>query len=623
MNNSGFYIRKLTLTGANVKPVSVEFYKGLNIISGPSDTGKSYIFESINYMLGSSSEPKKITEAKGYSSILMEILSYRGAIYTLKRNLGKDVVEVYTGSSNIDESSPMILNYKHNKDNTENLSAFLLNISGFIHPSYVLTSKEKSKVRTISFRDLPAYITISEDKIIKTESPILSGQFTKPTVEKAIFKLLVSGFDDSDKKVANEQNVTSVSKLEGQIELIEKLINQEEKELLGLSPKDISTINILDVETKMEEIKELLSIINLEIISQTNERRILWNQIEEDKSRSIAVSELIKRFKLLKENYESDLERLDFIREGNHYFSQLNFSLCPFCNKKLQYSSCNIEKCGLNSEDNTKLTQATEAEINKIKLQLLDLISTIEENVLEYEELNQKITENENVYSEISKRLNLILEPQETNLKELLDSYVIERDNTTRYKFRLAKIDELNKEKTLIENKLQKQPKAKNKTNDIDELVLTAYKDFSDYMERTLQRWSFSSNTTVNFENGIFYVDSKSTKDYGKGYRAIIYSAFVISLMEYCRDKEMPHPGFVVLDSPLTTYKGKKKYSKDDVKGDIQTSFFDDLALIDEDMQVIILENKEPNDEIKAKVNYIEFTKDDNEGRYGLFQRVR
>ncbi|MDQ7864054.1 hypothetical protein RCO48_32115 [Peribacillus frigoritolerans] len=72
----------------------------------------------------------------------------------------------------------------------------------------------------------------------------------------------------------------------------------------------------------------------------------------------------------------------------------------------------------------------------------------------------------------------------------------------------------------------------------------------------------FSSNTTVNFEKGIFYIDSKPTKDYGKGYRAIIYSAFVISLMEYCRDKKMPHPGFVVLDSPLTTYKGKKKKFK-------------------------------------------------------------
>ncbi|MDQ7864055.1 hypothetical protein RCO48_32120 [Peribacillus frigoritolerans] len=50
--------------------------------------------------------------------------------------------------------------------------------------------------------------------------------------------------------------------------------------------------------------------------------------------------------------------------------------------------------------------------------------------------------------------------------------------------------------------------------------------------------------------------------------------------------------------------------------------FFDDLAVIDEDMQVIILENKEPNDEIKAKVNYIEFTKDDNEGRYGFFSKT-
>ncbi|MDQ7864052.1 hypothetical protein RCO48_32105 [Peribacillus frigoritolerans] len=86
------------------------------------------------------------------------------------------------------------------KKNTENLSAFLLNISDSFIQAMFLQAKKKSKVRTLSFRDLPAYITISEDKIIKTESPILSGQFTKPTVEKAIFKLLASGIDDSDKK---------------------------------------------------------------------------------------------------------------------------------------------------------------------------------------------------------------------------------------------------------------------------------------------------------------------------------------------------------------------------------------------------------------------------------------
>ncbi|PGR79738.1 AAA family ATPase [Priestia megaterium] len=626
MSNFGFYIQKLMLTGANVEDTYIKFSKGLNIISGPSDTGKSYIFESINYILGSSTKPKTIDESKGYSSILLEIVLYSGETHTLKRNFNKNIIEVYDGPINNFEQFPSrTLQVKHDKENTENLSAFLLDKSGFNHPSYILTNKKESKVRTLSFRDLPIYINVSEDKIIKKESPIFSGQYTAATVEKAVFKLVVSGIDDSDKKPFEEENTISFkSKFEGQKELLERLINIEEKELLGLSPDEISTINILDIDGKMEEIRDKLEIINLEIKTQTNERRNLWNRIEEDKSRRIAVSEFIKRFNLLREQYESDLERLNFIREGNYYFSQLNFSFCPFCNQKLEQSRCGIEKCGFNTVENSKLTEATEAEINKINLHLIDLKSTIEENVVEYEELASKIQESETKYLEINNKLNQILEPKETNLKALLDSYVIDRDNTIKYKLRLDKIEELNKEKKVIEGKLKKQPKAKSNEEDKDNgIILNAYEDFCKYMEETLKRWHFSLNTIVTFDKdtGFFFVNSKSTQNYGKGYRAIIYSAFALSLIEYCKDKDLPHPGFVVLDSPLTMYKGKKKKNTEDVNFDIQSAFFNDLTSLHEDMQVIVLENKEPDDDVKVKINYIEFTMDENEGRYGFFPK--
>ena len=72
-----------------MEDTSVDFEKGLNIISGPSDTGKSYIFQCINYMLGSSEKPKEIDESIGYSSVLMEIELYSGDTYTFKKLLGK------------------------------------------------------------------------------------------------------------------------------------------------------------------------------------------------------------------------------------------------------------------------------------------------------------------------------------------------------------------------------------------------------------------------------------------------------------------------------------------------------------------------------------------------------
>jgi hypothetical protein len=42
-------LRELRLTGASVPPASVRFDLGANVVSGVSDTGKSYMFHCIDY----------------------------------------------------------------------------------------------------------------------------------------------------------------------------------------------------------------------------------------------------------------------------------------------------------------------------------------------------------------------------------------------------------------------------------------------------------------------------------------------------------------------------------------------------------------------------------------------
>ena len=52
MNNKyGFIIEKLILIGKTVEPAILNFKKGLNVIHGPSDTGKTYAYQCIEYLL--------------------------------------------------------------------------------------------------------------------------------------------------------------------------------------------------------------------------------------------------------------------------------------------------------------------------------------------------------------------------------------------------------------------------------------------------------------------------------------------------------------------------------------------------------------------------------------------
>ena len=211
--------------------------------------------------------------------------------------------------------------------------------------------------------------------------------------------------------------------------------------------------------------------------------------------------------------------------------------------------------------------------------------------------------------------------PKQFQLKELLNSYINDRDLYTEYHAINDKLEDLKTEKELISNQLKDKLKTKIINNeDNDGVIVSSIDDFCEYLSSTLKRWKFSKTPKVLYDNGEFYINSKPSGDYGKGYRAIIYSAFAISLMEYCKEKGIPHPGFVVLDSPLTTYKGKK--SQEDVNGDIQDAFFSDLASLVNNMQIIILDNKEPSSEVKEKINFEEFTKDENNGRYGFFPNI-
>lgn len=110
-------------------------------------------------------------------------------------------------------------------------------------------------------------------------------------------------------------------------------------------------------------------------------------------------------------------------------------------------------------------------------------------------------------------------------------------------------------------------------------------------------------------------------KNFGKGHRAVAFSAFVLGLMEVIKEAGR-HPGFVVLDSPLTAYKegdGEPDAERDEVSLDLVYAFYRDIADNYKDSQVIILENKEPDVGIIGLVDYQHFTRSRSHGRFGFF----
>ena len=153
------------------------------------------------------------------------------------------------------------------------------------------------------------------------------------------------------------------------------------------------------------------------------------------------------------------------------------------------------------------------------------------------------------------------------------------------------------------------------------ELASSVTDKFAALVQEILTEWHFPKIERTHFDlkNRDLVINGKSRISYGKGLRAVTQSAFTIGLLEYCRRQDTPHPGFVVLDSPLLSYKAPEG-GEDDLRGtDLKDRFYDYLTKLKEDRQVLIIENTDPPLNIQSLPQTIEFTGVEGKGRAGLF----
>ncbi|MEQ8960563.1 MAG: hypothetical protein RLP02_22015, partial [Coleofasciculus sp. C2-GNP5-27] len=124
--------------------------------------------------------------------------------------------------------------------------------------------------------------------------------------------------------------------------------------------------------------------------------------------------------------------------------------------------------------------------------------------------------------------------------------------------------------------------------------------EFSQIVERILAEWHYPNATRVFFDATArdFQIAGKARGSTGKGLRAISHAAVTIGLLEFCLEHGLPHPGFVILDSPLLAY-WKPEGEEDDLSGtDIKERFYEYLLGFKDSAQIIVIENEHPQDSI-------------------------
>ena len=131
MSYPSLRLNSLCLTGPDRESASIEFHPGLNVIRGASDTGKSFIVSSIDFMLGARDPLKQITESDGYNRVLLSFHSTaRDKDFTLIRGTQGGDFELFAGRHlNRPTVEPEQI-LKVSPQSTPNISAFLLELVG-------------------------------------------------------------------------------------------------------------------------------------------------------------------------------------------------------------------------------------------------------------------------------------------------------------------------------------------------------------------------------------------------------------------------------------------------------------------------------------------------------------
>ena len=541
----GFALRLLVLTGPGKAPAEVMFTRGLNVVAGPSDTGKSFIAQCLNYVLGGGDVPKDIPEAEGYANVSLEIESNQDQrVYKLERSLRGGKVRCTT------EGQPSrILAAKHKGGKADTVSQFLLDLSGL--GTKKVRTNEQGKTRPLSFRDIARLVIIDEESVIKENSPILSKEYTSKTAEISVFRLLLTGVDDSS-LIAKEDPKIAKGRQAGKNDLLESLLNSTRERLADLGNME----SLIEERDRLVRIEAALqTAITERTIVQANaspleaKRREAWRALRAVDSKLTVLVELQTRFDLLQEQYASDLRRLQAIAEAGVRLDQLKEERCPMCGALAEHHDNAHSEVRLTPTD---VSQACKAEAAKTLKLLQDLQATRAATAAEADQLRRTREERQEDFNAIAAELKALLEQRVLVATKKVDELRARESTCKKTLELLERVQEL---ETLL--KEANTPKKKERAEGAVSAVSTAQAaPFSREVEALLRAWHFPDLERVSFSENDqdIVISGRARKSHGKGVRAITRAAFNLALLQLCVKDGRPFPNFVLIDSPLLVY---------------------------------------------------------------------
>ena len=587
-----FFIKELCVTGNGKEPAIIQFKKGLNIIEGPSNTGKTLIFKCIDYIFGAKDNPL----IEGYDCISLKIEIDNSEI-DLTRYAGKKSLFVNSAYNSILSGE-----YKYNTGRDDYESSFnnvllkLLNINEY----HEIVKNSNYEKRSLTWRTFSSAFFIDEDSIISEQSPLIPIQFTEKTAFLSALIFLLSGKDFASVNSVEAKNIKKAK-----ITAVKEYINNELQEYTRqteLLNKEIEEIP--DLESIIGSLSSEVEATEGRIVEKINNNKNLLANIQKINEEISESNVLLNRYDLLESQYDSDLKRLNFIVDGQINYEQAEKTMCPFCNNTVSISK---------KEDYITVSLN---DYKKIKLQKNDLINAREIKKTKILSLEEKLDLLQSEKEEVNNEIEQVLQPKLNDLKEQLVLFKKQVEKKKEINF----LSQICSQKADFLSKQENDNSNENKYDPKDYLDYSFTSDFEKYIKELLIQSHYSNLNSVVFSNTSMdiSINGKERRTNGKGYRAYFNSMLSIAFIKYLFEKGTYKQNLLLLDSPILSL---KLSANEEIGTSIKQGLFEILQEMNNELQIIVFENIIPEIEYK-NANIIKFTRDINSGRYGFLPDV-
>ncbi|UVK49844.1 hypothetical protein DBIPINDM_007921 (plasmid) [Mesorhizobium sp. AR02] len=622
-------LTRLSFTGKDKEVAAVDFARAVSLFYGSSNAGKSFILKAVDYILGSGDPFPGIEQSAGYEHVFLSfVLEPEGRPVTLRRSTRGGDIEWIEGASDEVSAASMPsegLGTRHGKarKGATSLSEKLLGHLG-VHDAKIAVT-QAGKKDTFSIRNFMPYLLVDETSMLGDESPLRQHSRSMSGADKNLFRFIMTGMDDSSIVRVQNSNEAKTSKA-AKAELLETMITEAEARIARFPESFL--IDFVDGKGSDGVEDEVLSSLGDTFAeAQTKldrlrvDRRNLMIDIDDVRDEASEIDTSLMRYGDLEKTFISDIRRLKAIEEGGYFLLRFDDQPCPVCGAEPGNQHRPHEQGELERQH-----QASVVEIAKIERDIKDLRELIVSLTALIERLRGRERRLKETLDNIDAQIKAAV-PQEASLRR---GYLDLQSKFNQARLRseaIAARDALQRQLDEVKKLKTSQGRAEGITMGI---APTVGHELSMVVADVLRKWEYPRVDGVvwNPETDDIQVNGHQRRQNGKGVRAIYHSALKVAVLIYCRQKSLPHPGFVFLDSPLLTYRGPLLYEKygelDSYEKQLAATplsrrFYEHLSSLAGIGQFIVVENTDPPSGIESLARVQAFAGENGDGRQGLF----